>query len=109
MKTDIPLWLVLAASPEVSGADALWNRVRAHAESGGAVRAIVTGDGLDWLADARLAALARCATVEVSLCSKSARDQGRRAKALPTWLRWSSLVVWLRDAAADDALWGLLP
>ena len=81
----------------------------AAANAGRPLRVILTGAGLGWAHDPRLAALAREDRHEVRLCSRSAREHGIRAEALPAWLGWSSLVAWMRDLDPAAGLWGLFP
>ena len=104
------LRLALLATPGAPGSRAFLARARNLApEVQGSVSVLLSGDGLEWIYDEELAALAREGTVEVLLCSRSAREAGLDLDDLPAWIRPSSLVAWLRDLDADTPLWSLLP
>jgi hypothetical protein len=97
-----PLHLLLACAPDASGAADLVARAAGENARGRAVRAILTGDGLRWAGDARLA------PIHVLVCSRSARDRGLRPDATPK-AAWSSLVAWARDLDGDAEVWAALP
>lgn len=104
------LRLAFLATPGAPGSRALLARARELAPKiQGPVSVLLSGDGLEWIYDEELAALAGQDAVEVLLCSRSAREAGLDLDDLPAWIRPSSLVAWLRDLDADTPLWGLLP
>ncbi|MFV1958388.1 MAG: hypothetical protein ACC662_03130, partial [Planctomycetota bacterium] len=104
-------WLVLPAGPAAPGADALWKRGTARGEKGWRLQTILSGAGLAWLEDPRLARLAARggAGASVSVCSRSARERGVTLDDLPPGVGASGLVRWFGARPPGAPLWGLLP
>ena len=100
---------MLAAGPAAPGAAALLERARTAAGAGREVRILLSGDGLEWAADARLAADATAA--DVAVCSRNAREAGWTADTTPVGVRWSSAATWLAElqVARPGSLWAALP
>jgi len=103
------LWLLLLAAPTAPGADALWERATTPGEDGWRLETILSGAGLAWLEDSRLAGLAARSDATVCVCSRSARERGLTLDALPAGVGASSLVRWCGARPPGAPLWGLLP
>lgn len=108
MPEPTPLSILVSAAPDAPGADALLARAGERLADGVAVDLLLTGAGLAWLGDARLERLA-AGGARVALCSRSARERGLDPEAIPTWVRWSSLLAFLGALRSPSGLWGLLP
>ena len=104
-----PLGLMLAAGPDAPGAAALLARARCEAREGRELRILLSGDGLAWAADPRLAAADSGA--DVAVCSRNARVAGWTADTTPAGVRWSSVATWLAElpSARPGSLWAALP
>lgn len=65
----------------------------------GPLRVLLTGAGLGWLDAAEdERPWAHVAAVQVSLCSRSAREAGRRLEQTPAGVAWSSLAAFVAQA-----------
>lgn len=64
---------------------------------GGPARVLLTGRGLDWLAEEGAWAALRGLSREVHLCSGSARDRRLSAADTPPGAVWSSLARWMAE------------
>jgi hypothetical protein len=102
-----PLLFVVAAGPDAPGAAEALERAALEARRERTVRGILTGAGVAWMGDPRLRTLVE-AGVDLSLCSRSAAEQGLALGSTAAGVRWSSLVAFLRGAG-DDPLWGIFP
>ena len=104
------LRLALLAAPETAGARPVLARARArHAAGRARLSVLLSGEGLAWIGDADLEGVVAAPGAEVLLCSASAREAGLALEEVPPGVRPSSLVAWLRDHRAGDALWSVLP
>lgn len=105
MQSDAPLIVLLAAGPAHPGAEALALRAVEHAESGHAVRVLLSHEGLAWASDERLAVRG----VTVGVCSRQAHDAGWTLEDAPAGVQWSALASWVREAGDAAAVWCALP
>ncbi len=104
-----PIRILLLAPPSAPGADALLDRADAASEAGHEILVLLTGRGLAWKDEPRLARLTAARGADVALCSRSARDEGVDPASIPPFVRWSSLVAFFTGMETDAVLWGLLP
>ena len=101
------LLVLLSGSPAAPGARDVLGRAGGERRGGREVRVLLTADGLTWAGDPLLRDLMR-AGADVSLCSRSARDQGWTAASTPDHVRWSSVASFLQGHVSHD-LWTVLP
>jgi hypothetical protein len=103
-----PVWLIVAAGPEVPGVDACLAEAERSARAGAGARVLFTEDGLACLAGewpARLAAAGAATT----LCTRSARARRVAPESVPASVPWSSLTTFLASVPDGARLWTAFP
>lgn len=103
-----PLSVIVAAPAEAPGVADLFEAAVAEARAGAPVRMILTDLGLAVLTTTWPERLLG-AGVDVSICSRSAREKAILPATVPPSVHWSSLTAFLRDEVSVQRLWSAFP